>query len=103
MSQILSEIISDLDARPDYLKRVQTNNVINSLRKHDWVYRWEQVLEKLGLSSTREMAVRQTRLKVLASDLESTLPTQISQAVPIAKDPTGLRPVGSDGCWLSRR
>ncbi|PZO23303.1 MAG: hypothetical protein DCF25_00445 [Leptolyngbya foveolarum] len=72
----INEIISELDARPNYLKRVQINNVVNSLRKHDWVYRWEQVLQKLGLLPTRAMAVRQTRLKVLASDLESTLPTQ---------------------------
>ena len=72
----IADIISDLDARPEYLRQVRTNNVINALRKHDWVYRWEEVLEKLGLPSTEAMAVRKTRLKALASDLESTLPTQ---------------------------
>ncbi len=72
----IDQIISELDAQPDYLKQIQTNNVVNSLRKHDWVYRWEKVLQKLGLPSTHAMAVRQTRLKVLASDLELTLPPQ---------------------------
>lgn len=70
------EVIRKLDAQPDYLMQVRKNNVINSLRKHDWVYRWEQILQKLGLPSTRSMAVRQTRLKALASDLELTLPVE---------------------------
>ena len=69
----IADIIKDLDAQPEYLRQIRTNNVINSLRMHDWVYRWEQVLEKLGLPATKEMAVRQTRLRALASELEATL------------------------------
>ena len=69
----IAEIIKELDARPDYLRRVRVNNVVNSLRSHDWVYRWEQILKKLGLPLTKEMSARQARLRAIASALESTL------------------------------
>ncbi len=69
----IAEIIADLDARPQYLKRVRANNTVNSLRKHDWVYRWEQVLKKLGLPSTQSMAARKNRLQTLALTVESSV------------------------------
>lgn len=74
----IAEIISELDAQPDYLKQIRINNVANSLRTHDWVYRWEKVLEQLGLPPTQAMSVRQTRLKALATDIEATLPSSLS-------------------------
>ncbi|MEO0770488.1 MAG: glycosyltransferase [Cyanobacteria bacterium J06649_4] len=77
----IGDIIRDLDAQPDYLRQVRINNVANTLRSHDWVYRWEQILEKLGLPSTEAMAVRKARLKALASDLESELPAALSPAL----------------------
>ena len=69
----IAEIISELDSKPDYLKQVRTNNVIHSLRQHDWVYRWEQVLQELGLPSTEAMAQRRAQLNLLATSLEPSL------------------------------
>lgn len=76
----IASIIQALDAQPEYLRKIRLNNVINALRKHDWVYRWEQILQKLGLPTTKAMAVRQTRLRVLASELAAALPTQPSHS-----------------------
>lgn len=60
------KIIAELDSQPELLKQIQTDNVVNSLLKHDWVYRWEQVLKKLGMSLTPGMEKRQDQLKELA-------------------------------------
>ncbi|MFM2311910.1 MAG: hypothetical protein RLZZ04_1186 [Cyanobacteriota bacterium] len=59
-------IIAELDSQPELLKQIQTDNVVNSLLRHDWVYRWEQVLRKLGMSITPGIKKRQHQLKELA-------------------------------------
>ena len=59
-------IIAELDLQPELLKQIQTDNVVNSLLRHDWVYRWEQVLRKLGMSLTPGIKKRQDKLKELA-------------------------------------
>ncbi len=69
----IADILKELDAQPGYLKRVRAKNTINSLRKHDWVYRWEQVLEKLGLPSNQALNARKNRLQSLATTLESNI------------------------------
>lgn len=62
----IAEIIAKLDAQPELLQQIRINNVVNSLRKHDWVYRWEQVLTELGLPATDEMEERKIYLQQLA-------------------------------------
>jgi hypothetical protein len=66
--QNIVKIIAELDSQPELLKQIQTDNVVNSLLRHDWVYRWEQVLDKLGMPLTRSMKQRQDQLKKLAYD-----------------------------------
>jgi hypothetical protein len=60
------KIIAELDSQPELLKQIQTDNVVNSLLRHDWVYRWEQILNKLDISLTPGIKKRQDRLKKLA-------------------------------------
>jgi len=36
------------DEQPDRLARARTLNVVNSLLRHDWVYRWQRILEVAG-------------------------------------------------------
>ena len=62
----IADIIAELDSQPEYLMKIRTDNVVNSLRKHDWVYRWEEVLHNLGLSSTQALKERKTYLQQLA-------------------------------------
>ncbi len=71
----IADIIADLDAQPERLARIRTNNVINSLLRHDWVYRWREILETVGLEQTPEMASREAYLKDLAelASAEGTL------------------------------
>ena len=69
-SQIV-ELIADLDGQPKRLDRIRRDGVINMLLRHDWVYRWRQILETVGLPVSRGILEREGRLKRLA-DLVST-------------------------------
>ncbi len=62
----IADIIADLNAQPERLVRIRKDNIINSLLRHDWVYRWEEILNKVGLDNTPEMLIRKTALKDLA-------------------------------------
>jgi hypothetical protein len=62
----LREIVAELDAQPERLAVARANNVANTLRRHDWMYRWEQVLDAAGLPHTAAMAERKARLEQLA-------------------------------------
>ena len=62
----IADIITELDAQPERLKKIRKDNMTNSLLRHDWVYRWEEILSKVGLENTPEMLSRQAYLKQLA-------------------------------------
>jgi Glycosyl transferases group 1 len=62
----ITEIISELDAQPERLDKIRKDNITNSLLRHDWVYRWEQMLEKIDLDITPEMLSRKAQLRHLA-------------------------------------
>ncbi|NMG06801.1 glycosyltransferase [Brasilonema sp. UFV-L1] len=66
----VADIITEFDAQPDYLNKIRQDNVINSLLRHDWVYRWEKILEKVGLESTPEMLSRKAHLANLADKIK---------------------------------
>ncbi len=56
-----------LDADPDRLESIRRANVVNSLRRHDWVYRWQQVLDAAGLESCDAVEARKRVLDDLAT------------------------------------
>jgi hypothetical protein len=62
----IADIIADLNAQAERLVRIRKDNIINSLLRHDWVYRWEEILNKVGLDNTPQMLIRKTALKNLA-------------------------------------
>jgi len=62
----IGEIIAELNAQPQRLEKIRTSNVVNSLLRHDWVYRWGKILDVVGLSHTPQMETRQADLQNLA-------------------------------------
>ena len=62
----IEELIADLDREPVRLARLRQNGVIHSLLRHDWIYRWRQILEAVGLPVSRGVLEREERLKDLA-------------------------------------
>ena len=66
----ISKIIDELDACPGYIESIQARNAMNSLLQHDWVYRWEMILEELGQEPTPGITARKQKLKETAAALE---------------------------------
>jgi len=68
----ISDILADLDSQPERLEKARRNNVIQSLLRHDWVYRWRAILELVGLKPKPALVAREKRLKKLAEDIKNT-------------------------------
>ncbi len=60
------EIINQLDLQPERLNKIRTDNVVNSLLRHDWVYRWQKILDAVGITPEIGVIQRKTQLKNLA-------------------------------------
>jgi hypothetical protein len=70
----IADVIAELEADPSRLERISKTNVVNSLRRHDHVYRWGQILSIAGLKETRAMEYRRRELAELAASIERTMP-----------------------------
>ena len=62
----IREIIAHLDSQPERLNKIRTDNVVNSLLRHDWVYRWEKILAAVDIPISPGMIERKAKLKQLA-------------------------------------
>ncbi len=69
-------LVAELEAQPNRLAQIRRNNVTNSLRRHDWVYRWRAILDHVGLSVTERLVEREAQLNSAASraTADSSLP-----------------------------
>lgn len=80
----IAEVLADLNAQPERLAEIRRNNVVNSLLRHDWVYRWAAVLQEAGLQPAHEMTVRQSHLRQLAEMASlDMMPKSATPAVPV--------------------
>ena len=66
----ISTVLSDLDAQPERLERIRRDNIVNSLLRHDWVYRWKTILDMVGLEAKPALYERMGRLEELAGMVE---------------------------------
>jgi hypothetical protein len=55
------------------MSKIQRQNVIQSLLRHDWVYRWEFILKTIGLDITSAMMARKEKLAQIAAFMENRL------------------------------
>jgi hypothetical protein len=77
----ISNIIADLNAEPERLAKIRQDNIINSLLRHDWVYRWETILARVGLDVTPRMLERKAYLNKLT---EMVTPEKCDQKPQLA-------------------
>lgn len=68
----IADILADLDAQPERLEKIRKNNVVQSLLRHDWVYRWRAILDIVGLEPRPALIAREERLKKLAQDVTNS-------------------------------
>lgn len=59
-------LISDLDKQPQRQEHARRMNVAQSLLKNDWAYRWEKMLEFVGLEPLPALSQRKGLLKKAA-------------------------------------
>jgi len=68
-SDKIDKIINELDKQPQRQAEIRKNNVIQSLLRHDWAYRWKQILNIAGLKPTPELENREKRLQQMAEQI----------------------------------
>jgi Glycosyl transferases group 1 len=59
-------IINELDRQPGRQDQIRRANVSQALLRHDWAYRWETVLQSVGLAPMPQLVERKIRLQSLA-------------------------------------
>lgn len=65
----IAEVLAELDSQPERLAEIRKNNVVQSLLRHDWAYRWREILDMVGLKPRDALIDREKRLKKLADDV----------------------------------
>jgi hypothetical protein len=65
-SDNIDRVIRDLDKDPERQDKIRRTGVARALMRHDWVYRWEAVLNAVGLQPMQGVLERKDRLKKLA-------------------------------------
>ena len=69
------DAIAELDAQPERLARISRRNVANCLLKHDWSYRWRDMLATFDLKPSSAMVAREKYLHQLALSILAEIDT----------------------------
>jgi hypothetical protein len=59
-------VLAALEAEPERLRAISRRNALEVLRRHDWVYRWRDILAVAGLKPLPQADARIRRLRALA-------------------------------------
>ena len=68
--QDVTEVIEALNAQPEKVERIRRRNIVNALLKHDWVYRWREILAAFDLKPSQSVLAREQHLQKLAHSVE---------------------------------
>jgi len=66
-SDDIDVLIRDLDADPERQERIRKTGIVQSLLRHDWVYRWAAILNAVGLEPMPGTLERKGRLRELVN------------------------------------
>jgi len=69
-SDEIVSVIRQLDKDPERQMKVRRRNITESLLCHDWAYRWESILEMVGMEPLPKLQARKRELKDLAAVVE---------------------------------
>ena len=70
-SRDIASVIRQLDSQPIRQEAIRRANVREALKRHDWVYRWEEVLRIVGLTPLPALLQRKERLGVMAESVSA--------------------------------
>jgi hypothetical protein len=60
------KVLSSLEAEPERICAISRRNAQEALLRHDWVYRWKEILRAAGIEPSPRMKLREQRLRDLA-------------------------------------
>jgi hypothetical protein len=60
------KVLSSFEAEPERISAISRRNAVEALLRHDWVYRWKQILRVAGIEPSPRMKLREQRLRDLA-------------------------------------
>lgn len=66
------DVIAKLKRVPEQVVSISQRNAAEALLRHDWLYRWKELLQTAGLEPLPQMAVREKRLRELADHILTT-------------------------------
>ena len=75
----IAETIRGLQAQPRLLQEISARNVFHTVGRHDWLYRWQSMLQLAGLSQSQLLNARQVRLQAV---MDHYRPEQGSRLTP---------------------
>jgi hypothetical protein len=61
------EVVNRIESLPGLALAISQRNAAEALLRHDWGYRWKQILQIAGLQPLPAMDAREQRLKQLAA------------------------------------
>lgn len=64
----IADFMLDLQSQEERLRQVTYDNVLGSLKMHDFAYRWEEILQTAGLDPLPALAERKERLQELQEE-----------------------------------
>jgi hypothetical protein len=59
-------VIADLNANPEQVGAISRRNAVESLLRHDWLHRWQEIFKLSGIEPSPGMRSREEQLKGLA-------------------------------------
>lgn len=68
-------LIDSLEAQPERVEAARRENLVNTLRRHDWLYRWQLVLDTLALAPGPAATARRAELERRASAIGAAGPS----------------------------
>lgn len=69
-SAAIARVLAELESRPDEIEALRRRSIAHVLRRHDGVYRWEQILRAAELEPLPALTARKEQLARLAAGLE---------------------------------
>jgi hypothetical protein len=63
------DVLNDLMAQPERMAAISKRNAVESLFRHDWLYRWKEILRVAGIQPWAAMEARERQLHKLAKTI----------------------------------
>lgn len=90
----ICDLIDTLDADPARVNRARRANILNVLKRHDWLHRWQSVLATVGMAPRDAALARATALQRRADEVVAAMSAGAAGDGP-SGGPHGLAIVGA--------